>query len=74
MAHKKEQFKEAKREYLAAIKDGGKALIRAFKDPDTELSKYSSFRTKEEDAQKAYRRAANALLKSLHPSASRKQR
>ena len=64
MADKTEKFKEAKQNYLAAIKERGKALTRALKHHD-EAEKYPSFVVKEEAARKTYYTAAETLQKSL---------
>ena len=73
MPDKKQKFKDAKKKYLAAIKDRSRALVKALVNRD-DLEKYQSFIDKEEATRKAYYAAAEALYKSLHPASSRKQR
>ena len=72
MPDKKQKFKAAKKNYLAAIKDRSRALVKALVNRD-DLEKYQLFIDKEEATRKAYYAAAEALYESLHSGSSQKR-
>jgi hypothetical protein len=69
MPDKKQKFKDARKKYLAAIKDRSRALVKALVNRD-DLEKYQSLIDKEEATRKAYYAAAEALRKYLHAASS----
>jgi len=73
MPDEKQKFKDAKKKYLAAIKESGEALRKAVKHVD-EQERYPAFKAEEATAEKEYRAACTALWESLHGASSRKKR
>jgi hypothetical protein len=69
MSEAKQNFEEAKRQYLVAIKKRSDALLKTI-DAGGESEEYPTLVEQEETAKDAYHRAADELYKSHHPTKS----